>query len=658
MYKDSKASEWIGTRGEGFYKIDQVKNGEFEFKRILPYNTGTYSINIHCFSEMDDNHLWVGTGGDGLWKYNKENNSIKRYFTAKDGTGLSHPYVFALLQDSSQYLWIGTPSGGLNLFDPKTESFQYFQNDPKNEFSLNNNIVLSLHQDRQKGLWIGTNDGLSKLIHPLNPQIFDDLKMASATGNNSLFKNFGMAEGFPNTVIYGMLEDESRNLWITTNRGLVVFNMDQEKVVKTFDVSDGLQSNEFNQNAYFKNKNKQFCIGGVNGFNVFDPDSVKNNSFIPPVVLTGISIFNEALEISKKNSVDGFVLDEAIHSIDEIDLLWKHNVISFEFAALSFISPEKNQFRYMLEGFDKGWINAVTRHSATYTHLDPGKYVFRVQASNNSGIWNEAGSDLDINISAPPWLSWYAYLVYFILFISAIYGYLRYRINKATQEIKIRTEIEAAREQEREEFRKQSAADFHDEVGNKITKISLFTELARSEVKSKPHLEGYLDKIQLNISELSSGMRDFLWVMDPKHDSLFETLSRLKDFGDSILTETGVRFTIHGMNAGLHSIQLSMNTRRELLQIFKEAMNNCAKYADAGEVNLITTVNDNSIGISLRDNGKGFEYTNEIINNKYGLKIMHERAKKMGAELHIKSEKYKGTTISLKCNMPHLGNSN
>lgn len=657
LFKDNRGKTWVGTRGGGFYKTTINPGNETIIEKIHPLNEVASTITVHCITESADGFIWVGTGGEGLWRYNPEDNSVKKYGSVKDGTGVNHTYVFNILEDRFQNLWLGTPSGGLNLFDRKTERFIYFQNDPANNYSISNDIILSLHEDGQNNLWIGTNDGLVRLIPGLSNHIFQDLNSAKENGNDSLFKNYGHAEGFPNNVIYGMLEDGNRNLWITTNKGLVVFNMDAEKVVKTFDASDGLQSNEFNQNAYIKTNNGRFLIGGVNGVNIFHPDSVKSNSYIPPVVITGFSIFNEPVKIGKDTLHEKFVLDKAIHSMDKINLSWKHNVLTFEFAALSYISPEKNQFSFMLEGFDKSWVEAGAKHTATYTHLDPGNYVLKVRAGNNSGVWNETGTQLKIHISAPPWLSWYAYLIYILMALGAFYMYVRFRINKATEKIKIRTQIEKAREQEREEFRKKSAADFHDEAGNKITKITLFTEIARSEINNKPQLEKYLDKIQLNISELSSGMRDFLWVMDPKHDSLLETLTRLKDFGDSILTETGVQFTIHGMNAGFHNIVLPMNTRRDLLQIFKEAINNCAKYAGASKATLTTFISDNSIEITFHDNGIGFDYIKDKISNKYGLSIMNERAKKIGARLIIKSEINTGTTISLKCNMPQMGNS-
>ncbi len=567
LFEDSKGNNWVGTRGGGFYVVEDKATGGIGFRQIRPVNETLPLVTVHSITESKDGIIWVGTGGFGLWKYNPSNNSVKKYATQKDGTGLSHPYVFTILEDSFGNLWLGTPSGGVNLFNPESERFIYFQNNPENGYSINNDIILTLHQNRQNELWIGTNDGLARLIPKLHEGIFQELSASLANGNDSLFMNFGQDEGLPNSVIYGLLENKNQHLWISTNKGLAEFDMSSGLVVKTFDVSDGLQSNEFNQNAYYQSHEGRFYFGGVNGFSIFHPDSVTSNLFIPPVVLTDFSIFNETVKVSSDASDDEFHLEKAIHLMNEIDLSWKHNVITFEFAALSYISPEKNKFSYMLEGFDKQWVDAGTSRTATYTHLSPGTYVFKVRASNNSGVWNEKGTALKINISTPPWLSWYAYLFYFSLFLSATLLLIRFRINRATRELKIQTQIEKARRQEREDFRKKSAADFHDEAGNKITKITLFTEMARTEINNKIQLEKYLNKIQHNITQLSSGMRDFLWVMDPQHDTLFETISRMKDVGDSMLTETGVRFTIDGMNEGFREIVLPMNTRRDILLI-------------------------------------------------------------------------------------------
>jgi signal transduction histidine kinase len=655
LFEDSKGNNWVGTRGGGFYTIENKPNGETKFRQIRPVNDTMPMVTVHSITESKDGSIWVGTGGAGLWKYNPSDNSVKKYVSQKDGTGLSHPYVFTILEDSFGNLWMGTPSGGVNLFDPESERFIYFQNNPENGYSINNDIILSLYENRHFELWIGTNDGLARLKPKLHKGIFQELSEALANGKDSLFLNFGQENGLPNSVIYGMLEDSNRHLWISTNKGLAGFSMQNGQVVNTFDVSDGLQSNEFNQNAYYKSHQSRFYFGGVNGFNIFHPDSITGNQFIPPVVFTNFSIFNETVKVGNDAPDGKFHLEKAIHSLDEIDLSWKHNVITFEFAALSYISPEKNKFSYMLEGFDKRWVEAGTSRTATYTHLSPGTYVFKVRACNNSGVWNEKGTALKINISTPPWLSWYAYLLYFALFVSAILAFIRFRINKATRDLKIQNRIEKARRQEREDFRKKSAADFHDEAGNKITKITLFTEMARAEIENKKQIESYLNKIQHNITQLSSGMRDFLWVMDPQHDTLFETVLRMKDAGDSMLSEMGIRFTIDAMNESFRRMILPMNTRRDILQIFKEAINNCAKYARASEVVLKTAVVGNKVTISLSDNGVGFDTSGERKKNNYGLNIMHDRASKIGAKLEIISQKNKGTSVTLKFNMPQMG---
>lgn len=657
LFRDSKGNRWLGTRGGGFYKIEMDRKGNMKIARIRPVGFDVSDVNVHFITESKDGHLWIGTGGYGLWKYNPSGNTIKQYVTAKDGSGPNHPFVFTILDDSFNNLWIGTPTGGLNLFNPETEQFLYFQNAPENRYSLSNDIVLSLHEDRQHNLWIGTSSGLNKLIPRLEKGIFEKLKPAITNNSDSLFLNFGQEQGFPNDVIYGMLEDKHRKLWISTNKGLAVFDMDKQKVVKTFDVNDGLQSREFNQNAYYKSISGQFYFGGVNGLNIFHPDSIRENQFIPPVVLTGLSLFNEPVRVGNILPGKDFHLEKALYLLDKIRLSWKHKVITFEFAALSFISPEKNQFSYKLEGFNDDWIQAGTTHSATYTNLPPGNYIFRVRAGNSSGLWNEKGAELKVYISSPPWLSWYAYLTYFLMFLGVVFSFIRFRINKSTREIRIRTEIEKARSQERADFRKRSAADFHDEAGNMITKITLFTEMARAEMNDNSRLENYLDKIQLNVSELSAGMRDFLWVMDPLRDSLFETIVRLKDFGDSGLKDVGIEFSVSGMKTAYRDIILPMNTRRAVLQIFKEAINNCARHSGASDARLSVKLCGTDIHISLKDNGKGFDMPEENSGNNYGMSIMPERAKNIGAVLTVTSQKNTGTAVSLKFTMPRMGNS-
>jgi len=558
------------------------------------------------------------------------------------------------LQDSYGNIWLGTPTGGLNLFNPKTEQFLYFQNNPENQYSISNDIILSLYEDRQNNLWIGTNGGLNKLIPKLEKNMFNKLNSKTTKKNDSLFINFGQEQGFPNEVIYGMLQDKHENLWMSTNYGLVAFNINKEQVVKTFDVSHGLQNNEFNQNGYFKATDGQFYFGGVNGFTIFSPEKIQGNQYIPPVALTKLSIHNEPLKIGKKASNTDFILEKSLHNLDEISLSWKDDVITFDFAALSYISPEKNQYSYKLKDFNDDWILSKNKHTATYTNLDPGEYIFKVRASNSSNVWNQEGTSLKINISSPPWLRWYAYGFYFLMLSSFLYLLFRYRINQATRKIKIQSQIEKARIEERETFRKRSSQDFHDEAGNKITRISLITELAKRSSKNNTEVLTYLDKIEENIQELNSGMRDFIWALDPSNDNLYETLFRFSDFAGKFCEYGEVQFKMNSLPNSLKNINFDMPKRRNLLFILKEALNNTLKYAEATLVELNVTSNTTMLTVSLKDDGIGFN--SDKMHKGSGLKNMKKRAKSIDATYKFLSEKNIGTELILEFQITQMGN--
>jgi PAS domain S-box-containing protein len=211
--------------------------------------------------------------------------------------------------------------------------------------------------------------------------------------NTKTFKHYTEKDGLPNNVVLGILEDDHGKLWLTTNNGLSHFDPQTEAFIN-YDSSDGLQSNEFNSNAYFRAANGTMYIGGINGFNLFDPENVKPNPVAPQVAMTGFEVFNEPMRV-----------DLSGHT--PIQLSYTQDFISFEFAALDFQAPQKNRYAYQLEGFDKDWIQAGNRRFATYTNVPGGQYVFRVKASNSDGIWNEKGGAIPIFIAPPLWQTWW-----------------------------------------------------------------------------------------------------------------------------------------------------------------------------------------------------------------------------------------------------------
>jgi signal transduction histidine kinase len=353
--------------------------------------------------------LWVGTWGGGLNKTRKNNDNISslKFFHYKtdpnDPSSISNNKITSIYEDKNRDLWICT-TYGLNKYVRAEDHFIRYIHDWENSKSLSSNFIYSVYEDKLNNLWIATSAGISK---------FDRSK--------ELFNNYSKQDGLPGVAVYRIEEDSKGNLWLSTNNGLSKFNPTTE-TFKNFDVKDGLQHNEFNIGSSYKNKKGVMFFGGMDGFNMFHPDSIKDNTHIPPIVITEFQLNNIIVPIGFDSTTGRSILEKAIEETNEIELLHKDNVISFEFVALDFYIPEKNQYAYMMDGFDKKWNyrNADNRF-VTYTNLDPGEYIFRVKGSNNDGYWNEEGASIRIIVLPPWWATTWAYSIYVIILLSIIY---------------------------------------------------------------------------------------------------------------------------------------------------------------------------------------------------------------------------------------------
>ena len=231
-------------------------------------------------------------------------------------------------------------------------------------------------------------------------------------------------------MIHGILEDDHGNLWLSTNKGISKFNP-ADTTFRNYDVMDGLQSNEFNQWVYHQSKNGEMLFGGNNGFNIFHPDSIKDNLYIPPVIITEFQLLHNPVSVGFDESINRSILKKTIIETEEIELFYDDNVISFEFSALDFHIPEKNKYAYIMEGFDKDWTYTdANRRFVTYTNLDPGEYTFRVKGSNNDGVWNEEGTALKIIITPPWWATWWSYILYGVFVVVLFSTSTRFYLNR------------------------------------------------------------------------------------------------------------------------------------------------------------------------------------------------------------------------------------
>ena len=435
ILEDNAGDVWIGA--EVLYKWERKTGKIISFEKSSNDPTTFGNTIVFSMIQCYNGDIWAATT-EGLFRYNPQSGQQKLFkYNADQINGLPQPEVYAVFQDLDSTIWIATEKYlskltdpvkgtfhsvsyhsastfyeqvrpvifqnanremwlgtkyGLLLFNPKTETFDLFENHPDQPNSMNNNLIKSICADPlypERYLWIGTNGGLNRYDR-----------------ETKTFFYYTEESGLPNNVIYAVLSDEQNNLWLSTNKGISRFNL-QSGEFRNYDVNDGLQSNEFNTGAYFKSKKGEIFLGGIKGLNYFFPSQVEENTNIPPVVLTKIKLAEGSLSVKNNPGL----LERAVDETKKIILSNKEDIVTFEFAALEFSAPEKNQYAYMLENFNDKWINLGSLRSVTYTHLPPGDYIFKVKASNSDGIWNTEGFALELVIKPPWYKTWPAIII-------------------------------------------------------------------------------------------------------------------------------------------------------------------------------------------------------------------------------------------------------
>ncbi|HMS33080.1 MAG TPA: two-component regulator propeller domain-containing protein [Ignavibacteria bacterium] len=666
IFEDRAGRLWIGTAGDGLLMSED--NGKNFISVLIKKNAALVSISnnkVNSIAEDNNNNIWVGTE-NGLIKLDKTGRYLYKLINdPKNETSVNSNRILKILCDRSGELWIGTDRG-LNEFDPTKESFTHYKNSVTETNILSDNAILSIYEDKYGIIWTGTYFGLNKLdkstgkftYYKNNP---DDLKSISnnyvysfcedsnnnfwiGTGgglnifdrNTETFYHFTESNGLPNGVIAGIESGNDGYLWISTFRGISRLSV-KETQFRNYDSEDGLLSNMFNTGSYFKNSKGEILFGSANGVNFFKPEDVSDSRFTASVILTTLTSYDD------KN-----IKETDISSRNEIQLNYKENFIRIGFAATDYSNPLKNKFKYRLTGFDNDWKS--TGWEAVYTNLDPGEYIFKVKGTNSDGVWNEQETSLRITVIPPFWKTWWFYGILMCLSIAAIIIVQNYKISS---KVKYFLEMEKIREKEREIMREQASRDYHDELGHKLTRISLYSR--RINKKLRPTANGLTDDLNSIVetsNSLQSGAKDLIWAMNPQEDSLYDFMVRLRDFGNELFENTGINFSSDGINDEFKSIQLSMNCKRHLIYIFKEGMNNILKYSRCKNVNLNFRIYGDDLEILLKDDGKGFDMNN--CPKGYGLKNIYSRARQIDVNVNILSEENSGTEIKLTTKIPNL----
>lgn len=414
---------WVGT-GNGLYKINLNNNKLTSFinkpgqRPILPAN------NISDIAVDNSNRIWIATWGGGIAIYDIKQNTFTPYDSLFKDAPLPDVYIKTLYADSKSNIWVGSSNEGLLRLQPNGKA-TYFKNSQTDIHSIVGNNIESIIEDPNHNIWVATNAGGISIIE----------------NNTDKITHITDFEGLPSNSIRRMLFDDKMNVWISSHKGISRYDIKTGNF-KNFDASDGLQSNEFAR-GFARLRNGKLMFGGVNGFNRFHPDSIFINNHLPEVVITSFMKYNIEFNLDSLLSQNGVLV-----------LSPSDNVISFEFSALDFYAPNKNQFMFKLDGFEEMWRKPINNHQATYTNLPPGDYVLRIIASNNHGLWNFEGASLQIKVMPPFYLRWYFLIAMSVLIIGIVIGiiYLR-EFNLRKQQIalaelvRIRT-LEVSRQNE------------------------------------------------------------------------------------------------------------------------------------------------------------------------------------------------------------------
>lgn len=425
IFRSSDGRIWVGTSGGWVHRYDPATDG---FQRIRADTSEASVLNTRAVVEDGRGGMWAGVQGGGVVELSPETGEVlARYGTnPNDPDALESNRIYDMIPDGDEGLWIATYEGGLNWMDLDTRTFVAYQQNPNDPTSISSDNVLYLYTDSRSRLWAGTSGGGLNLLDR----------------EASTFHRIDRSDGLPNNMVYGILEDSEGHFWLSTNMGLTRY-IHETGDIRSFDVVDGLQSREFNGGAAYEDDDGTMFFGGIAGYNVFHPDSILDDPNPPKIALTNFLLFNREVRPSADASQKS-PLKKAITVAEEVILTHRDYVLSFEFAALSFVNPEMNQYAYRMDGLEDEWNYVNDRRFVTYTTLAPGKYTFRVKAAGSNGIWNEEGVSLAVTVLPPFWATWW-FRVGLLALVGAITAtILRYRI-RAVEAHNALLEVEVAR---------------------------------------------------------------------------------------------------------------------------------------------------------------------------------------------------------------------
>jgi signal transduction histidine kinase/ligand-binding sensor domain-containing protein len=634
LYEDRAGDLWVGTDNRWLERFDPLTE---TFVHYWYLSAG----EPRAIVEGRAGDLWIGTP-NGLYRLNRTTQTATHYRATAE-PALSDNRVTAIFELQDGRLLVGTEGGGVNVWDPATEQFSYYRHNPADPNSLAHNSVYAFYEGPNEGVvWIGTWNGL------------DRIERTAETATHYTEK-----DGLSGNAVLGIVVDSVGMLWLTTNRGLSRFDPRTE-TFRNYDAQDGLPASRFVQTAVSQSRGGEILIGSSDGLVAFYPDRIPGNPSPPPIAITTLSLFNE-------------VIRRDLPPDEPIVLSYKQNFLSFEFAALDYTAPEKNQYAYRLEGVDPGWVQAGTRRRADYPNLRPGNYVFRVKGANNAGVWNEAGTAIPIIITPPFRETWWFRGLVLLVLLGAVLGAYRLRVRSIEarsrelerqvadrtaqlsqanvlleQESAERIQVEQAlRQSEREKAvvdeRNRLARELHDSVAQSMYGVTLLAEVVSQLLSAgrADQVAGHLEELKDTAKESLAEMRLLIYELRPTVLEEEGLASALQARLEAVENRAGLETEFHLAS----ELTLGSQAEEALFRIAQEALNNVLKHAQARCVTVSLGQTEHSVTLEIADDGTGFDPSKARRGGGLGLRGMGERAAEIGARLEIESAAGSGTLV-------------
>jgi len=595
LFQDSHGMIWGCRRGGvSSYNPQTRKFYDYETRFLHPDRNNLFWKAI----EDHEGNIWFCSNKEGIFHYNPKSNVVESVHLQLDTVNAKGFFeVMDVSEDNSGRLWLACNAGGVIRFDPKKNETIHFSY-PGKHASLHCNAIQAAANGK---IYAGFYD------------VFVELDE-----EGKILRQFNEESGLKTSRLYFMVEDLQGKIWFNSAYLLHCY----DPVSGTFTYygkADGLFSNSMTDGLSITPSGEIF-VGFQNAFNFFFPDRLRHNPQPPPIAITSIKVMNKARDVMT-SAGDTFLLLNPGEDFFEI-----------EFAALNYNQQERNRYAYWLDGFNKDWVY-TDRPVASFTNLNGGNYVLHMKAANNDGVWNENGTTLDIRVNPSFYKTWWFPFLIGLGLAGLGFGFLWYR-----------------RQQRKhlEKFRENLARDLHDEMGSTLSSIRFFSEYADQQIgNDKPQVTPVLQRISQSATNLSESMQDIIWAMQTDHDQLEDLTSHMMEFGLRLLESRNIKFKTHIADS-FSGKQLKPEVRRNIYLIFKEAVNNIAKYSEATEVVFDFGLKKGVLTMKINDNGRGFDLDSlQTEGSGNGLKNMKQRATEIGGKLEISSHPGDGTRVEI-----------